>query len=52
MESFTKRWGLELVEQSLVEVTWAVLMCRLELLVGWLVLVKQGSSQVELQAVE
>ena len=52
MESFTTRWGLGLVQQPLVEVTWAVFMCRLELLVGSLMPVKQGSSQVELQAVE
>ena len=47
LESFTKQWELELVGQLLVKVILAV-----ELLVGWLVLVIQGSSRVELQVVE
>jgi hypothetical protein len=52
LESFTTQWGLELVEQLLVEVIRAALMYQLGLLVGWLVLARQGSSWVELQAVE
>ena len=52
MESFTTQWELELGEQLLVEVIRAALMYQLELLVGWLVLARQGSSWVELQAVE
>jgi hypothetical protein len=52
LESFTTQWGLELVEQLLVEVIQAALMYQLGLLVGWLVLARQGSSRVELQAVE
>ena len=40
------------MEQLLVKVIRVVLMYRLELLVVWLVLARQGSSKVELQAVE
>ena len=40
------------MEQLRVKVIRVVLMYRLELLVVWLVLARQGSSKVELQAVE